>query len=225
MNEQLEKVIDKLEKAQKVLPAGQLREGCEGVANGLGKVKGPIDKMLKYQQLARDLRKFYAALQKLEHTDIRTDYEGGADAFSDLAEVAGKLGGKAVPAGVGFVGPYFQIIEGSGAIFKMGARLRKQREAQLDPDKYYDDKQREWDRDAAREQARHNAEAAHHESGSELTFDALWGDILMKINRVRRAGHLREWAAIEHKRDDLRVTMKRIAQRRKELAAKHFWED
>src|SRR6185312_13907938 len=30
MNEQLEKVIDKLEKAQKVLPAGQLKEGCEG---------------------------------------------------------------------------------------------------------------------------------------------------------------------------------------------------
>jgi hypothetical protein len=135
MSEDLESVIDKLEKAQKVAP-GELKEGLEGVADGLGKVKGPIDKMLKYQELARDLRKFHRALVKLNSIDLNADYEEGADAMGDLAEVAGKLGGKALPEEVGAAGAYFQIIEHSGEIWKAGARVRKKKEAQIDPDNY-----------------------------------------------------------------------------------------
>jgi hypothetical protein len=135
MSEDLEGVIDKLEKAQKVAP-GELKEALGGVADGLGKVKGPIDKMLKYQELARDLRKFHRALQKLNSLDLNRDYAVGADAMSDLAEVAGKLGGKALPEEVGAAGAYFAIIEHSGEIWKAGARVRAKKEAQLDPDKY-----------------------------------------------------------------------------------------
>ena len=135
MSSDLESVIDKLEKAQKVAP-GELKEGLEGVADGLGKVKGPIDKLLKYQQFARDLRKFHNALVKLNSLDLNRDYAEGADAMSDLAEVAGKLGGKALPEEVGGVGAYFEIIEHSGEIWKAGARVRAKKEAQLDPDKY-----------------------------------------------------------------------------------------
>src|SRR3954470_8942374 len=132
MSEDLESVIDKLEKAQKVAP-GELKEGLEGVADGLGKVKGPIDKMLKYQELARDLRKFQRALVKLNSIDLNADYEEGADAMSDLAEVAGKLGGKALPEEVGAAGAYFQIIEHSGEIWKAGPASAPRRKRRSTP--------------------------------------------------------------------------------------------
>src|SRR3954452_24287600 len=50
MSSDIGEAIDKLEKAQKVAP-GELKEALGGVAEGLGKVKCPIDKMLHYQGL------------------------------------------------------------------------------------------------------------------------------------------------------------------------------
>src|SRR3954469_15055816 len=135
MSSDIGEAIDKLEKAQKVAP-GELKEALGGVAEGLGKVKGPIDKMLEYQALARDLRKFHRAIVKLNSIDLNADYQEGADAMSDLAEVAGKLGGDAVPEEVGAVGAYFELIEHSGEIWKAGARVRAKKEAQIDPDNY-----------------------------------------------------------------------------------------
>lgn len=146
MNEQLDGVIENLDRAKlaaEVAGVDQFVEGLGGVSEGLGKVKGGIGKVLGAQETAREVRQFYRALKKLQTLDLNKDYKEGADAMSDLAEAAGKLGGKLLPEQAGAVGAYLQIIEKSGAIFKMGARLRAKTELKIDPEAYHRELEKE----------------------------------------------------------------------------------
>jgi hypothetical protein len=135
--------LDRAKVAAEVVGKDQFSEGLGGVSEGLGKVRGPISKVLKAQSVAREVRQFYDAVKRLQTIDLNRDYEAGAEAMSDLAEAAGKLGGRLVPEEAGAVGAYLELVQNSGAIFKMGARLRKQREAMIDPDAYFAELEKE----------------------------------------------------------------------------------
>jgi hypothetical protein len=64
--------------------------------------------------------------------DLNRDYEHSAEAMGDLANIGGKLAKKATGNGVPGLDAYFTLMQNAGEVWKMGARLRKRKEKELD---------------------------------------------------------------------------------------------
>src|SRR5207342_2930154 len=90
------------------------------------------DKLVEIVELVDDIEEFDRALKTARRLDLNKDYEAAAVAMGDLANIGGKLAKKAAGNGVPGLDAYFTLLQNAGAVWEMGARLRKRREAEWD---------------------------------------------------------------------------------------------
>lgn len=126
--------IGKMRKAAKTFGADQLEEHMGKVSEGLSAVKDKAEKLVEIAELARDIQEFQRALEAARSLDLNSDrdYEAAAVAMGDLANIGGKLAKKATGNGVPGLDAYFTLLQNAGAVWEMGARLRKRFEAEAD---------------------------------------------------------------------------------------------
>jgi len=134
-NSDLGKAIENVEKMEKTadkLGLEDLSKHVGKVGEGLKAVKENSDKLVEVVELGRDLQEFQRALKEVQGLDLNRDYEEAAVAMGDLANVGGKLAKKATGNGVPGLDAYFTLVQNAGEVWKMGARIRKREEKELD---------------------------------------------------------------------------------------------
>jgi hypothetical protein len=124
--------MGKLQSAAKKLKADGLEDYFGKVGEGLGAVKEKADKLVEIVELVDDIEEFDRALRTARALDLNKDYEAAAVAMGDLANIGGKLAKRAAGNGVPGLDAYFTLLQNAGAVWEMGARLRKRKEAELD---------------------------------------------------------------------------------------------
>jgi len=124
--------VEKMEKAADKLGADKLSEHIGKVGEGLEAVKERSAKLVEVVELGRDLQEFQRALKAVQGLDLNRDYEQSAVAMGDLANIGGKLAKKATGDGVPGLDAYFTLVQNAGEVWKMGARVRKREEKELD---------------------------------------------------------------------------------------------
>ena len=124
--------IGKMQTAARKMKADGLENYLGKVGEGLAAVKGKADKLVEIVALVRDIQEFQRALQTARGLDLNRDYEAAAVAMGDLANIGGKLAKKATGNGVPGLDAYFTLLQNAGAVWEMGARVRKRREAEWD---------------------------------------------------------------------------------------------
>jgi len=123
--------VEKMTKVAKQIGVDELADPLEKIGEGLTGVKDKADKLVELVELVRDIQEFRRALQTARSLDLNRDYEAAAQAMGDLANIGGKLAKKAAPKVPG-LDAYITLFQNAGAIWEMGARIRKRKEAEAD---------------------------------------------------------------------------------------------